>query len=64
MCSDDDSSFAWCVPPVSHIQWQSDPLLRRISGWAAKVGAGNEDLRQTLTKAEFVEGGTIGPAKW
>ena len=64
VCSDDDSSFAWCVPPVSHIQWQSDPLLRRISGWAAKVGAGNEDLRQTLTKAEFVEGGTIGPAKW
>lgn len=63
ICSDADSSFAWCVPAVSHIQWHSEPLLRRILSWAARVGTGKVDLRQTLTKAEFVEGGMIGPVK-
>jgi len=29
--------------------------------WAANVSRGKEDRRQTMTKAEFVEGGTIGP---
>jgi DNA-binding LacI/PurR family transcriptional regulator len=63
VCSDADSSFAWCLPAVSHIQWQSDPLLRRILRWAGHIGTGIEDLRQTLTEATFVEGGMIGPAK-
>jgi hypothetical protein len=27
------------------------------------VSHGKDDRRQTLTKAEFVAGGTIGPAK-
>jgi hypothetical protein len=26
------------------------------------LSRGRKDLRQTLTKAEFVEGGTVGPA--
>ena len=30
--------------------------------WAKNVSLGREDLRQTLTPAEFVEGGMIGPA--
>jgi DNA-binding LacI/PurR family transcriptional regulator len=63
VCSDADSSFVWCVPPVSHIHWDSRPVIRRVVNWAAKVGKGKTDLRQTLTQAEFVEGGTIGPAK-
>lgn len=63
VCSDDDSSFAWWVPPVSLIRWDSQPIIRRIVNWAAKVGTGKVDLGQTLTKAEFVEGGTIGPAR-
>ena len=34
---------------------------RRIVRWADNVARGKDDRRQTLTKAEFVEGGTIGP---
>ena len=34
---------------------------RRIVEWAANVSRGKADLRQTLTPATFVEGGTIGP---
>ena len=62
VCSDPDSSFVWCEPPVSHIRWDSAPVVRRVLSWVAQVGKGKVDLRQTLTKAEFVEGGTIGIA--
>jgi DNA-binding LacI/PurR family transcriptional regulator len=63
ICTDYDSSFVWCEPAVSHIRWDSAPMVRRIVRWAAKVGNGKDDKRQTLTKAEFIEGGTIGPVK-
>ena len=63
VCTDPDPSFAWCKPSVSHIRWDSRPVVRRIVRWAANVSQGKPDLRQTLTKAEFVPGGTIGPAK-
>jgi DNA-binding LacI/PurR family transcriptional regulator len=61
VCSDNEPGFAWFDPPVSHIHWDSQPLIRRIKGWAADVKSGRVDQRETLTKAEFVEGGTIGP---
>ena len=63
VCGDPDPAFAWCEPTVSHIRWDSRPVVRRIVLWAANVSRGKRDLRQTLTRAEFVEGGTIGPAK-
>jgi hypothetical protein len=30
--------------------------------WANNVSQGKEDLRQTFTKADFIEGGTMGKA--
>lgn len=63
VCTDADPTFGWCQPSVAHIRWDSAPVIRRVVSWAANVGKGKADLRQTLTKAEFVEGGTIGPAK-
>jgi DNA-binding LacI/PurR family transcriptional regulator/biotin operon repressor len=63
VCTDADPNFGWCQPSVAHIRWDTGPVIRRVVGWAANVGKGKADLRQTLTKAEFVEGGTIGPAK-
>ena len=62
VCTDDDPSFVWCQPAVSHIRWDSGPVVRRIVRWANNVAQGKDDRRQTLTQAEFVEGGTIGPA--
>ena len=43
-------------------RWDSHPVVRRIVRWAADVSCGKEDLRQTLTPAEFVPGGSVGPA--
>ncbi len=62
ICTDYDPGFAWCRPAVSHIRWDSRPVVRRIVRWVNNAAAGKDDRRQTLTKAEFVESGTIGPA--
>jgi hypothetical protein len=32
-----------------------------MTRWADHVARGRDDRRQSFTKAEFVEGGTIGP---
>jgi DNA-binding LacI/PurR family transcriptional regulator len=63
VCCDSDPHFAWCKPAVTHIGWDSRPVVRRIVRWAANVSRGIEDRRQSHTAAEFFEGGTIGPAK-
>lgn len=63
VCTDADPAFAWCRPSVAHIRWESRPVVRRIVNWVANVSLGKMDKRQTVTVAEFVTGGTIGPAK-
>ena len=63
VCTDENTDFAWCEPSVAHISWDYRPVVRRVVRWAANVSHGKDDRRQTLTKAEFIEGGTIGPAK-
>jgi hypothetical protein len=61
LCTDADPAFAWCEPTIAHIRWDDRPVVQRVVRWAANVSHGRDDLRQTLTKAEFVEGGTVGP---
>ena len=62
VCLDPDHTFAWCVPPISHVRWDFGPVVRHIVRWAATVSRGGSDVKQTLTPAQFVPGGTIGPA--
>ena len=61
VCTDADPAFAFCEPTIAHIRWDGRPVVQRVVRWAANVSHGREDRRQTLTKAEFVEGGTVGP---
>ncbi|MGB6222938.1 substrate-binding domain-containing protein, partial [Haloferula sp.] len=61
VCTDADLAFSWCDPPVTHIRWDSAPLVHRIVRWANNAARGTEDHRASFTKAEFVRGGTIGP---
>jgi DNA-binding LacI/PurR family transcriptional regulator len=63
VATDPDPTFHWCQPRIAHITWDSEPVVRRIMRWASNVSRGLDDRRQTLTKAEFVVGGSIGPAK-
>lgn len=61
ICHDPDSAFSWCDPPVSHIRWDTRPVVKRMVQWVENIARGKEDRRQTLVKAVFVEGGTMGP---
>ena len=59
--TDADPAFEWCHPAISHIRWDSQPVIRRIVRWATAVSHGRPDLKHALFPAEFVTGGTIGP---
>ncbi|NNC89284.1 MAG: substrate-binding domain-containing protein [Akkermansiaceae bacterium] len=59
---EDDPIFAWSHPSVAHISWSIDLVERRMMRWASNVAHGKHDRRQTVTDAEFVEGGTVGRA--
>ena len=37
-------------------------VARRVKRWVNNVAHGKDDRRQSFTKAEFVDGGTVGPA--
>ena len=62
LCLDPNPCFNWCNPSIAHIRWHTRPLVSRIVRWADNVARGVDDRRNTSIKAEFVEGGTIGPA--
>ena len=58
-----DPAFEWCRPSVAQVRWDRPPVLRRVVGWANNIARGKKDRRETLTRAEFIDGGTIGPVK-
>ena len=63
ICTDNDPCFAWCHPSVAHIHWSYRPVINRVVRWVNNISHGKDDQPQTLTKAEFVEGETIGRVK-
>jgi hypothetical protein len=62
VCTDASPDFDWCQPTVAHIRWDHRPLVRRIVRWTNNIARGKDDRRQSYTKVEIVEGGTVGPA--
>jgi len=62
-CTDPSPDFVWQQPAVTHIRWDHRSVIRRILRWADNVAHGKDDRRQTLTKAELVWGGTVGPVQ-
>jgi hypothetical protein len=63
ICCDPDPGFEWMEPKIAHIHWSFKPLARRAVRWLDNVASGKNDRRQTLSKASFIDGGTIGPPK-
>jgi DNA-binding LacI/PurR family transcriptional regulator len=61
ICTDGTPDFAWCQPAISHIRWDSRPVVSRIVRWTNQVAKGKQDRQHVFTPAEFVRGGTIGP---
>lgn len=62
ICHDADPVFDWQMPVVSHLHWDSRLLTRHVLRWVRQVARGKAGRSQTLIKADFVEGETIGPA--
>jgi LacI family transcriptional regulator len=62
VCSDPDPTFDWFHPSIAHIHWDVNKVVRRVVSWAGNVACGRMDRRQSHINAEFIEGGTIGPA--
>jgi LacI family repressor for deo operon, udp, cdd, tsx, nupC, and nupG len=60
---DPDPAIDWCQPAISHIHWDHRPIVRRIVRWVKNVSQGKPDRRKTWSRARFIEGGTIGPAR-
>lgn len=58
-----DPAFEWCSPAVARVRWARSPVLRRVVGWVNNIACGKKDQREMLTRAEFIDGGTIGPVK-
>lgn len=63
ICADPDRTFAWCRPSIAHITWDHLQVVRRVARWAKHLSLGKTDIRQSLTAARLVEGGTLGPPK-
>lgn len=59
ICTDYHAEFEWRLPAISHLAWDSRPLVRRVVKWADHIRLGREDRRKTYTTTRFVEGGTI-----
>lgn len=63
ICTDDSPYFSLSKPSIAHINWDSRPVVSRVVNWTSNISRGKKDIRQKLTPAELVEGGTIGPAR-
>jgi DNA-binding LacI/PurR family transcriptional regulator len=61
-CMEKSPHFQRFQPPISHANWNDQPMVNRIVNWAKNIRQGKEDTRQTKIDAEFIEGGTVGPA--
>ena len=55
-------AFEWFLPQVSHLHIDTRRCVPRVVQWVENVAKGKEDRRETLLRAEFIEGGTIWPA--
>lgn len=62
VCNEASPLLDWCVPAVSRITWDPEPIIRRVLRWTENVRRGKDDRRQSAYKARFLPGGTVGPA--
>lgn len=62
VCNDSNPLFDWCQPQISHIRWQTKPVVSHMVHWVHQISLGKNERKHAFTPAEFIEGGTIGLA--
>jgi DNA-binding LacI/PurR family transcriptional regulator/DNA-binding transcriptional regulator YhcF (GntR family) len=60
-CTDANPDFEWCRPTITHIAWDTQPVINHVVNWANHISRGKDDRRRINCKARLVVGGTIGP---
>lgn len=63
ICMDNDPVINWCVPTIANIRLESKNVVRHLMSWAKNISHCKKDVRQHIYQAEYVPGGTVGPAK-
>jgi LacI family transcriptional regulator len=58
-----DPVFKWSLPPLDHFSAPREQYVTRIARWVEGVAKGRPDKRQVAFDAEYVPGGSVGPAK-
>lgn len=58
---DSDRNFTWCEPEISHISFESEPLVRRYMTWINNLSIGKDDRQMMTVEATFVRGETTAP---
>lgn len=58
-----DPALDWCRPNVAHIRWDQHAVIRRVTQWANHVARGQQDKKETHTRAQFINGESLGAAK-
>ena len=53
--------FDWGDPQISHISYDTRPIIRCVLKWADSIARGKDYSRKAMTKANFVIGGTTAP---
>lgn len=61
-CSDYSPAFDWSDPPISHSRWNQQKVIHRVIEWTRNISSGKRDTEKEIFDADFVEGGSIGPA--
>jgi len=60
--TDFDATLDWCHPPIAHLRWNNALIVRRVVRWVNAVRKGRPDRLVINFPAEFIPGGSIGPA--
>jgi DNA-binding LacI/PurR family transcriptional regulator len=60
-CTDQSEFFEWCDPGISHLAWETRPVIKRVVEWANNISRGKDDRRKSTSMTKIVLGGTIGP---
>lgn len=52
----------WCHQGIAHMHWDNEIIVRRVVRWVNEVRKGRTDRRSIDFPAEFIPGGSVGPA--
>ncbi len=61
VCLGPDPCHAWQYPPLAHLNWSVDQIIRRVVRWVGEVAKGRGDRKYIGYPMKFDPGGSIGP---